>query len=284
LQGGVVQKDGAIDFKKVFASGTSEGKTRKNRSKKTRALEIELGAGFGDWIVKKAIENPVTAFISVELRADRVGQTFARTAALAGCTPVDNLCIVGAESECFLSDHVPHESVSTIYVNHPEPPTQTFGAEAANLEAIMNGDSEPAHMLGSRTIVAAGRCLSRSRKSRLVIVTDNRWYGRLICATLVKVTRQHKGLLYPVDLMELNSGFKVAEHFPACDVSGNADVNERVSLFEGQPNESIGHPKKNDLKKDPEGASYFDRLWRSGAGTHADRRTRFVIVMARQES
>jgi hypothetical protein len=276
LQGGIVGAEGAIDFQKIFAAGIGESKTRKIHNKKHRPLEIELGAGFGDWIVKKAMDNPSTDFLSVELRADRVGQTFARTAIMAGCTPIDNLCIIGAESRSFLLDHVQNESVSTIYINHPEPPTQTFGAETANLQPIMDGEVEPAHMVSSRTIVAAAKCLSKSWESRLVIVTDNRWYGRLICATLVKVNRENRGLLYPVDLTKINSGFKIIESF-------DSDGNDRVDLFEGQPDENIGHAKTNLLLKKSVGVSYFDRLWRSGAGTHAERSARFIIVMARSK-
>lgn len=281
LQGGIVCDNGSIDFSRVFAAGIRDGKTRKKRDK-SRGLEIELGAGFGDWIVKKALQNPANDFISVELRADRVGQTFARTAAMVGCTPVDNLCIVGAESGSFLSDHVQNESVSAIYINHPEPPTQTFGAETANLLSIMDGGPEPAHMVCGRMILAAAKCLSKSSDSRLIIVTDNRWYGRLICATLVKVTRENTGLLYPVDLSTLSNGFKTIETFPHSTM--DSDKKDTIPLFEGQPDETIGHPQGNGLSMNASGASYFDRLWRSGAGTHAESSARFIIVMARQES
>ncbi len=272
LQGGLVQDDGMLDIPRIFRVGLGEVK-KANKKQANAGLEIELGSGFGDWIVKKAREDPSSNFLSVELRADRVWQTFARTAILTGTTPVDNLCIVGAESTSFLSQHVKEASVSSIYINHPEPPTQTYGADTYNLESIINGGPEPAHMISSQMFRAAAKCLSLNEKSRLVIVTDNRWYGRLLCATLVKVMRSEKNLLFPV---ALDAAFKVLESFPVdCD----AGSEQQVALHEGRPNKMIGHPDQDG--SDYEGATYFDRLWRSGAGTHADKSSRFIIVASR---
>lgn len=271
LQGGIVGADGVIDFHKIFNAGIGKNAGGKKHSKKKRPLEIELGAGFGDWIVQKALETPSTNFLSVELRADRVGQTFARTAIMAGCNPVDNLCVVGAEGRSFLQDHVQAESASKIYINHPEPPTQTFGAESGNLQSIMEGSIEPGHMVSSGTIVAAAKCLLKSPESRLVIVTDNRWYGRLICATMVKVNRENKGLLHQVDLTKMNSTVRAIESF-------GTSTEEKVHLFEGKPDGNLDRTTMST------GVSYFDRLWRSGAGAHAERSARFIICMARSRS
>lgn len=270
LQGGIVCESGVVDFPRIFNAGTGKSRCRK-RKKKQRVLEIELGSGFGDWIVRKAMACPEKDYLAVELRADRVGQTFARTSILSSCSPIENLCSVGAESGSLLLENVAKESVSSIYINHPEPPTQTFGAETANLEAIMCGNEEPAHMVSSRTIVAASNCLTKAPGSRLVIVTDNKWYGRLICATLVRVARHTPDLLFQVDLTKNN--YQRIESFPVDSLEKNS-----ICLFEGQPGESIGHA---DGKLEGKGASYFDRLWRSGAGSHAEKRSRFIIVMAR---
>jgi hypothetical protein len=272
LQNGFIQETGVIDFRRAFNAGTGKSKSQK-RKKKHRPLEIELGSGFGDWMVKKAMASPEIDFLAVELRADRVGQTFARTTILSSSSPIENLCSVGAESGSLLLQNIEDETVSTIYINHPEPPTQTFGAEMDNLQAIMTGQSEPAHMVSSRTIVAAAKCLTKSPESRLIIVTDNKWYGRLICATLIRVVRNNPKLLFQVDLT--NHNYNKIESFP----EEGAKSGNLISLFEGQPDASIGHA----MKFDGEGASYFDRLWKKGAGSHAEKRSRFVIVMARGE-
>jgi hypothetical protein len=272
LQGGVVGADGFIDFARIFSTGLGDEKTRKKGSRKHRYLDIELGAGFGEWVVNQAAGNPSRDHVAVELRADRVGQIFSRTAVFAGSMPLENLCIVGAESGDFLTKCVRKGSVSTIFVNHPEPPTQTFGAGTENLQSIMDGGDEPAHMLNSRMLEAAAHCLFKSKHGRIIIATDNRWYGRLICATFVKVLRQNKGLLCSIDL---TGTMEVAESFPS---AGDPVIN----LFEGQPSPEIGHFKTNSTsKQDATGVSYFDRLWRSGAGTHAENKTRFIIAVAR---
>jgi hypothetical protein len=282
LQGGVVGKDGKIDFSRIFSTGLRDQKPRKKTAKKqVRALDIELGAGFGEWIVNQASENPSRDFVAVELRADRVGQIFNRAAAFAGSESLDNLCVVGAESGNFLRYHVKDSSISTIFVNHPEPPTQTFGAGTANLELIMEGGAEPAHMLNSRTLLAAAHCLVRSPEGKLVIVTDNKWYGRLLCATLVKVIRQNKGLLVSGDLKGISPGVKITESFPS---TRDLQDEQSVTLFEGQASDAIGHMNKATSPSNVEGMSYFDRLWRTGAGTHAERSIRFIIVMVREET
>jgi len=246
---------------------------RAKKRKKQRNLEIELGSGFGDWAAKQALAFPERDYLAVELRSDRAGQTFARTSILSSTSPVENLCSVGAESGSFLLDHVAKESVSTIYINHPEPPTQTFGAESTNIEAIMSGNDEPAHMLCSRTLIAAAHCLKNSFDGKIVIVTDNQWYGRLICATFVRIARQSPNLLHPVELSKHN--YREIESFPA-----NINNQDPVVMYEGQPGEAIGHAKSAEADK---GSSYFDRLWRSGAGSHAEKRSRFVIVMSRKQ-
>lgn len=268
LQGGILKSDGRLDVHRIFAAGIGDSKLQKKRGKsKSRRVELELGAGFGDWIVRKAIQTPSTDYLAVELRADRVAQIFARTAVLGLVKPVDNLCVVGGDSGNLLCNHISDGSVDAIYVNHPEPPTQTFGAESTNLISIMEGGQEPAHMLNSNVIIAAGKALKRRANSKFVIVTDNLWYGRLICATIEKVMRLNPGLFDAVDLAKLDQSFKKIATVEGCS---------SVLMFEGLPNETIGYPSVSS----GEGESYFDRLWRAGAGTHAEKRVRHIIVIS----
>lgn len=270
LQGGILKTDGRLDLHRIFAAGVGSSKPQKKRKSKSRRVEVELGAGFGDWIVRKAIQDPTTDFIAVELRADRVAQIFARTAVLSTVKPVDNLCVVGADSGNLLCNHLSEESVDTIYVNHPEPPTQTFGAESSNLTTVIEGGHEPAHMLSSNVIIAVGKALKRNAKSKFVVVTDNFWYGRLICATIERVMRQNLGLFCAVDLAESGSEQSFAKVETYTDVSEGT-----VLMFQGKPNETIGYPSGST-----EGDSYFDRLWRAGAGRHAETHARYIIVMS----
>ncbi len=271
LQGGIFKSDGTLDLHRIFSAGIGESKPQKKRKSKLRRVELELGAGFGDWIVQKAIEDPTTDFLAVELRADRVAQIFARTAVLSTVNPVNNLCIVGAESGNLLCNHISNESVDTIYVNHPEPPTQTFGAESTNLASIVKGGKEPAHMLHSNVMIAVGKALKRKAQSRFVIVTDNYWYGRLICATIEKVMHQDPSLFRAIDLASLDE----TNSYTKVETNDN-DLTTSVLMFEGKPNKTIGYPSESSI----EGGSYFDRLWRAGAGRHAEMHARYIVVLS----
>ena len=265
----VISNDGFMDFQEVFQKRSSAAESEDFASQKAEArpLDIELGSGFGDWIVDQAVSNPGRDYVAVELRADRVVQTFSKSFLNGSHSPLSNVCCVGSECGSFLRNRVRQGLAATIFVNHPEPPTQTYGSNNQSLMDIANGGNEPAHMLNSDTLISASRCLQLN--GRLVIVTDNRWYARLICVTLVKAMKSNKGLICSSELGQ-SSGIRHVETF------GNSQ--ERVVLFEGQPSEVIGHSVQNGPKS---GASYFDRLWRSGAGTHAERRKRFIILMER---
>ena len=219
-------------------------------------LDVELGAGFGDWIVRQACAFTDRNHMGVELRADRVHQIL--SSAVLHDNSLGNLLAVGAEAGALLSQRLRPGSVSTVFVNHPEPPTQTYGADATNLQSIMKGGEEPSHMLSSATLLAAATALRPG--GRLVIVTDNHWYGKLLGATLVKLIRQHKRVLLPDK--KIKSHYKVTESFA-----------EQVVLYEGTPSAVVGHAPVSG------GASYFDRLWKVGASTHAETERRFLLVL-----
>lgn len=269
----IISQDGFIDYREVFRTQPSRSPSRSEKltsqNKQTRPLDIELGSGFGDWIVHQAMSNPERDYVAVELRADRVAQTFSKSFLNGSSSPLSNLCCVGSECGSFLRKRVRQGSVATIFVNHPEPPTQTYGASQQILTNIAEGGNEPAHMLNSDTLISGSRCLHLN--GRLIIVTDNRWYARLICVTLVKAMKGCKGLICSSEL-DRHSGIHQVETF------GN--LRERVILYEGQPSVAIGHSVQNGSKS---GTSYFDRLWRSGAGTHAERKKRFIISIERMQ-
>jgi hypothetical protein len=47
-------------------------------------------------------------------------------------------------------------------------------------------------------------------------------------------------------------------------------------LYEGKPSQSIGHYTPKSVEG---GTSYFDRLWRTGAGKHAEMMKRYIICL-----
>jgi pentatricopeptide repeat protein len=283
----VLMEDGTIDFSTVTnviendsGNGKNNGNTNVTQAAKKsgRDLNIELGSGFGEWAVHQAKTNPRSDYIAVEMRSDRVGQMFSKgylngNGGRGNANSLSNLCCVGAECGSFLRSRVKQGSVSSIFVNHPEPPTQTLGANSALLKTLIEGGEEPAHMLSSETLLSAARCLDDA-KGRLVIVTDNRWYANLICATLLKVMKENDDTFHTVPL-DQRSGFTAIETFHG------GTTNLQVTLYEGQPNESIGHLTASTSSQ---GSTYFDRLWRKGAGTHADAQKRFVICMCRSKA
>ena len=67
---------------------------------------------------------------------------------------------------------------------------QTYGNDRDDLQSVIRDGNVPAHMLNSATITA----MANSLKShvRIVVVTDNRWYTRLLCATVVRGMRTSK--------------------------------------------------------------------------------------------
>jgi pentatricopeptide repeat protein len=246
-------ENGSIDITRVFP-------------KKVNPIDVEIGSGFGDWIVRQAIAFPNRNHIAVELRADRVYQIFSR-GTLASTSPLANLCTVGSECGPFLRHQLPQNSVTSIFCNHPEPPTQTFGQNVRDLEGIMTDQQEePAHMLNSSTLEWASESLVPG--GRIMVVTDNRNFGNLLCATLVRLMRRRKGLMSSLDQSTVRKmNLSEVESFP-----------EGVTLYEGQPNLHMGHARDEMLA----GQTYFDRLWKSGAGSHSERSRRFIAVVCKR--
>lgn len=91
-------------------------------------------------------------------------------------------------------------------------------------------------------------------------------YATLIGKTIAKVLDQAK-----------LSGVKPNEVSDLRKIETASDPNTYgayVHIYEGKPSASIGHytPKTSS------GTSYFDRLWRTGAGKHADTKKRYIIA------
>ena len=122
-------------------------------------------------------------------------------------------------------------------------------------------------------MISAAKALKQRSGSRMVVVTDNNNYGRLICATIHKLVQLHPNLLKEVDLSEVDSNS--FQKVPVSVTEGDVEQISSISMYEGQPNETIGYPSTSNEK----GGSYFDRLWRAGASTHAERNKRFIIVL-----
>ena len=279
----IIRDDGFIDFSRVFSPLWDESfdiLTDQNKlvaSSPAKPIYIELGSGSGDWIVSQAFANPSTNYVAVELRADRVAQTLTNLALSqhdkAKSTffaPLSNLCCVGAECGSFLRTRVKSDSISKIFVNHPEPPTQTYGAEDDSIAFTIEAQ-EPAHMLNSNTLFHAAQCLKLHGEGKLIIVTDNLWYARLVCLTLVKLLTRHPKILEQMDLEgDPNLNLSQLFHVPNSEGKVSLFVSHGVLLPDVMGIFNVNRE---------EGCSFFDRLWRVGGGRHAHKTDRYIIAM-----
>jgi Putative methyltransferase len=249
---GLVGEDCIINFDQVFADSTLP-------------LDVEIGAGFGSWIVQQAKENcGKRNYVAVELRADRCYQIFAR-ALLDYKLPLNNLCVVGSDCCALLRERIKPYSVSNFFANHPEPPTQIIGNNPNYLRQLVQGRTpEPVHMLTSATIISMSKCLKE--RGQIVLISDNRSYTQLLAATFCKVVRGNKGILESVRpdvrCKDNVSGISLESLQHMESYQSTVDIYIYKSNMEG-------------------GASYYDRLWRTGAGSHSEKHSRFVILMQR---
>ncbi len=84
---------------------------------KQQPLASEFCSGNGEWIVDKAKSNPMINWIAVEKKLDRARKIWAR-GKNAG---VDNLLTVYGDARIFLEYYLTENSLSSIYINFPDP-------------------------------------------------------------------------------------------------------------------------------------------------------------------
>lgn len=80
-------------------------------------VHVEFCSGNGMWIFEQAKERPDVNFIAVEMDFERVRKIYAkcRNAGLS------NILVVSGKAEPFIKWYVPKGSISTAYVNFPDP-------------------------------------------------------------------------------------------------------------------------------------------------------------------
>eukprot|EP00940_MAST-03C_sp_MAST-3C-sp2_P000964 g964.t1 len=229
------------------APSSSSRKERRER----RALKMEIACGSGEWVVAQAREDADRAdWVALELRHSRVHEVYTRMV----FEGLRNLCVVGGDAREILRRHVAPTSVHHLFVNHPEPPSQT--ASTSILEAARA--SEGRHLLDSAffTTMHASLCTG----GRLTIVTDNEWYGRLLLQIVYGLRTGHVLFASP----DISSS----------SIQIHAESG-KLALWAGQPDASCGHAAS--------ASSYFDRLWKTGVSRHASASQRYFLYLERQE-
>lgn len=96
---------------------------------------LEVCSGNGDWAVEQARNDPKNAWMTMELRSDRVYQTLYKSY-LADVR--DNLAMISGNAIYILPNHLPDNSFHHIFVNHPEPPQQTSSQQSSDADHLLN--------------------------------------------------------------------------------------------------------------------------------------------------
>jgi tRNA (guanine-N7-)-methyltransferase len=127
----------SLDFQSIF----------KNKANTV----IEVCSGNGDWIVSRALSQPLVNWVAIEVRVDRCYSIFTRMAFQF----VPNLLILCGDARAILQRCVGVARVREVYVNYPEPP----------------GDQEN-RLLDGRFFGLVARVLE-PRVGKLVVVSDD---------------------------------------------------------------------------------------------------------------
>jgi len=188
--------------------------------------------------VAQAQADPHSLWVTLELRQDRVQQTFAR----AACAGVDNVCVMGGDAMVVIPRHVAPNTFLRVFVNHPEPPQQT-GRDS----------SEGRHLLTPAFFSQVARILAP--EGLFVVSTDNHWYAKFLQR---QIGSSGLRALVSVQLEKekvKRGGDKARDRDEAAPF-GLLDVDHEVHLYSGRPGKECGVPA-------PDASSYFDRLFRA---------------------
>jgi len=80
-------------------------------------IYIEYCSGNGDWILKKAMENPHLNWVAVEYQFERVRKIWAKIKNFN----LSNLFIISGEAMTFTKNYISDASVEKVFVNFPDP-------------------------------------------------------------------------------------------------------------------------------------------------------------------
>jgi len=83
----------------------------------THPVHIEYCSGNGEWIIKKAQDNPHINFVAVEMWFERVRKIYSKAVNYG----VDNLLIISGEGLTFSREYLSDHCLDAVYVNFPDP-------------------------------------------------------------------------------------------------------------------------------------------------------------------
>lgn len=219
MLGNSIDDEGHIDINKIFGNNNSN--------------KLEICSGGGEWAVNQASNDKESNWITLELRHDRVYQTFTRSI----YSGLNNLLVLGGDAMDIIPNHMPSQSIDNIFINHPEPPQQIGGV-----------DSEGKHLLTNNFFEETTRIMKIN--GLITIVTDNSWYAKFLMRQLSSVIRSIG--LTSVNLQR-NKSNKNDKNNTEWEIY---DSDETINVYVGKPGTECGHVI--------DASSYFDRLWKRG--------------------
>jgi len=130
-------------------------------------VRVEVCSGHGDWITRRAKQNPNVRWIGIEMRRNRVALTWMKSLRLGVEGNVRLVC--GMAHDALSARVTPPASISELYVNYPDPP-EWVGSSQVLVDAAFLRDVH-------RVLKPGGH---------LICVTDDPAYAVRMCRELRK--------------------------------------------------------------------------------------------------
>ena len=83
----------------------------------TNPVHLEYCSGNGEWIIKRAQENPDKNWVAVEMWFERVRKIYSKSVNFG----VENLLIISGEGVTFSREYLSDNCLDAVYVNFPDP-------------------------------------------------------------------------------------------------------------------------------------------------------------------
>ena len=175
--------------------------------------------------------------MTLELRHDRVYQTFIQLF----YNNINNLTIFDGNAINIITKQFSLNTISHIFINHPEPPQQT---QATN-NHLQLYESQAKHLLTNSFLLLLSNILIK--EGLITIMTDNLWYAKYLLKefSLSSFTNE----LSSIDLLSDNN--LTNKQSNNSNNYQKLDEAHGIHLYSGLPDETCGHVIQ--------ASSYFDR-------------------------
>ena len=80
-------------------------------------IHVEIGCGYGEWVVRQAATLPHLNFVAIEVQRKRVLATLRQVAAAA----LPNVKVVSCDASLCFEQFIPDASLAAVHLNFPDP-------------------------------------------------------------------------------------------------------------------------------------------------------------------